>query len=189
VDRVLAPVCDGDRLREAYASLNREAAPDINGVLERPLTFSASRPWARRRRTACSRFGARLWPPDCASSVRRSSTPESAQTLVRCDARSVAGKRVRRALSRRRGTPPPGPAANHPLLGSHPTAAQSASSSLVAADGRACEARASPTSKPASVSRATPVRHHPRQEPGAVVPHAGILPANRHSYRDRGWPG
>ena len=30
------------------------------------------------------------------------------------------------------------------------------------------------TPYPSSVSRATLVRHDPRQEPGAVVPHAGI---------------
>ena len=61
-----------------------------------------------------------------------------------------------------------------PLLVSYHTTAQSAPSYDLATDVSTRHPVASRTPHYASVSRATPARHDPRQEPGAVVPHAGI---------------
>jgi len=57
---------------------------------------------------------------------------------------------------------------------SHLTTAQSAPSHDLAADVSTRYPVASRTPYYTSLSRATPTRYDPRQEPGAVVPHAGI---------------
>src|SRR4030095_15103622 len=61
-----------------------------------------------------------------------------------------------------------------PLLVSDTPTAQSAPSYYLAADIRPRNPMAAATPYPASLSRATLARHDPRQEPGAVVPHAGL---------------
>src|SRR5919198_1664330 len=61
-----------------------------------------------------------------------------------------------------------------PLLVSDTPTAQSAPADHLAADIRSRNPMAAATPHPASLSRATSARHDPRQEPGAVVPHAGI---------------
>ena len=66
------------------------------------------------------------------------------------------------------------PRYHHALLVSDAAPAQSAPPDDMAAHVCTRRAMAAQTPYPASVSRATLVRHDPRQEPGAVVPHAGI---------------
>ena len=65
------------------------------------------------------------------------------------------------------------PRRHHALWVSDAAPTQSAPPEDMAAHGRPRRAMATQTPYPASVSRATLVRHTPRQEPGAVVPHAG----------------
>ena len=80
------------------------------------------------------------------------------------------------------------PRRHHALLVSDAAPTQSAPPDDMAAHVRPRRALAAQTPYPSSVSRATLVRHNPRQEPGAVVPHAGIVrgvPGNRHPYRDQ----
>jgi hypothetical protein len=62
----------------------------------------------------------------------------------------------------------------HAVLVSDTTSTQSTASADVAADICTGRAMAPQTPYPASVSCATLARHDPRQEPGAVVPYAGI---------------
>jgi hypothetical protein len=66
------------------------------------------------------------------------------------------------------------PRHHHALWVSDAAPTQSAPPDDMAAQVRPRRALATHTPYPASVSCATLVRHDPRQEPGAVVPHAGI---------------
>src|SRR4029434_1065599 len=66
------------------------------------------------------------------------------------------------------------PRRHHALLLSDAAPTQSAPPDDMAAHVCPRRALAAQTPYPSSVSRATPARHDPRQEPGAVVPHAGI---------------
>src|SRR5262245_18072706 len=61
-----------------------------------------------------------------------------------------------------------------PRLVSDASTAQSAPSHHLAADIRPRNPMAAAPPHPTSLSRATFARYDPRQEPGAVVPHAGI---------------
>src|SRR5262249_52011534 len=102
-----------------------------------------------------------------------------AYALAHREARGLAHKCCRRTLSVLWGPSQPGPAQGvpgmyTPLLVSHLTTAQSAPSPDLAADVSTRDPVASRAPYNASVSRATPTRYAPRQEPGAVVPHAGI---------------
>src|SRR5215831_15161993 len=91
----------------------------------------------------------------------------------------MAQKRAHGALSVLWCASQPGHAAGvsrmyTPLLVSDAPTAQSAPSYHLAADIRPRNLMAAATPHPASLSCATFARHDPRQEPGAVVPHAGI---------------
>src|ERR687896_1645619 len=66
------------------------------------------------------------------------------------------------------------PGHHHAVLVSDAAPTQSAPPPARATQVRPRRARAAHPPQLASVSRATFARHDPRQEPGAVVPHAGI---------------
>src|SRR4029453_18730641 len=66
------------------------------------------------------------------------------------------------------------PRRHHAFLVADAAPPHSAPPDDMAAHVRPRRALAAQTPYPSSVSRATPARHDPRQEPGAVVPHAGI---------------
>jgi len=105
--------------------------------------------------------------------------PAGASALAHREARGMAQKCCHRALPVLWGPSQHGPAmglpgTHTPLLVSHLTTAQSAPSHDLATDVSTRHPVASRTPHSASVSCATLVRHDPRQEPGAVVPHAGI---------------
>jgi hypothetical protein len=105
--------------------------------------------------------------------------PASAYALAHRAARGMAEKWCDRALPVLGGPSHQGPArglpgTSTPLRVWHLTTAQSAPSHALAAEVPTRHPVASGTPHDASVSRATLVRHAPRQEPGVVVPHAGI---------------
>ena len=105
--------------------------------------------------------------------------PARAYALAHREARGMAHKGCHRALPVRWSPAPRGPALglagmHTPLLVSYLTTAQPAPSHDLAAAVSTRDPVASRPPYDASVSRATPTRYDPRQEPGAVVPHAGI---------------
>src|SRR5206468_8176997 len=105
--------------------------------------------------------------------------PPGAYALAHREARGLAQAGCRRARPVLWGPSQHGPAmgmpgTHTPLLVSHLTTAQSAPPYALATEVSTRHPVASRTPHSASVSRATPARHDPRQEPGAVVPHAGI---------------
>jgi hypothetical protein len=105
--------------------------------------------------------------------------PASAYALAHRAARGMAQKWCHRARPILWSPAQQGPAMglsgmHTPLLVSHLTTAQPAPSHDLAAEVSTRDPVAARTPYDASVSRATPTRYDPRQEPGAVVPHAGI---------------
>src|SRR5262245_54535756 len=120
---------------------------------------------------------------DCQAATQETaggaSRPAAAYGLAYPAAGSVAQKRVARALPLLRGTSQ-WPLAHRvsrdgqTLLVSDAPPTKSAAPADLAADGRPRRTLAPYTAYLPSVSCATPVRYNPRQEPGAVVPHAGI---------------
>ena len=105
--------------------------------------------------------------------------PARAYALAHREARGMAHTGCHRALPVLGSPAHQGPARglsgmHTPLLVSHITAAQPASSPALAAAVSTRHPVASRTPHYASVSCATLARYDPRQEPGAVVPHAGL---------------
>jgi hypothetical protein len=104
--------------------------------------------------------------------------PARASARAQREARGMAHKWCQRALPRLGSPAPQGPARglagrHTPRRVSHLTTAQPAPAHALAADGATRDPVASRPPYYASVSRATPTRYDPRQEPGAGVPHAG----------------
>jgi hypothetical protein len=105
--------------------------------------------------------------------------PAAAQALAHPPAGSLAAQCAVGALALLWGAAQRRPAHGVPrdgqaLLGSDAPPTESAVPADLAADGRPRGTLASYTAHLSPVSRATPVRHDPRQAPGAGVPHAGI---------------
>jgi len=103
----------------------------------------------------------------------------TAPALAHPGARGMAQAGCRRTVPVLRGPSSHGHAAgvsgtHTPRRGSPHTTAPPASSHDLAADGSTRNTGASRPPHSASVSRATPARYDPRQQPGAVMPHAGI---------------
>jgi RNA-directed DNA polymerase len=133
----------------------------------------------RKTRTGKFRCGVRPSPSGCARNSRRSSRPcESAGTGPSGSSGHGAGVWSRATIGTM-GCP-----ATWACYGGFGTAysapgvipCDGAASGIASAGSGCTTSRRSGFQTPhlASVPRATPARHDPRQEPGAVVPHAGI---------------
>jgi group II intron reverse transcriptase/maturase len=110
---------------------------------------------------------------------RRQTRDGRADAPAHSGAGLLAGQRPARALRLLRGArqhrgAPRLPRRAHPALAAVASAAQSTQPVDLGADGAPGRPMATSTADSASLARAAVRRYHPRQEPSAVVPHAGI---------------